>query len=100
MASFGLLSLKGVPMNPHTTGPLTPGMTLGPAWMWALVRLSLVSALCEPVKSRFRTVADRVIAVPPGLSWKRAVPKDAGRRAPPVVIGLVGGTSCEFVTET
>src|SRR3712207_4078461 len=48
--SFGLLSLKGVPMKPQTTGPLVLGVTFGPAWMCALVRLSLASfGDCEPV---------------------------------------------------
>src|SRR6266550_3569255 len=65
IASFGLLSLKGVPMKPQTTGPFTPGATDAPAWI-----------------------------------VKRAVPYEAGRRAPPVVVGLVGGTSCEFVRLT
>src|ERR1041384_4254834 len=99
-ASFGLLSLNGVPMKPQTTGPFTPGATEAPAWMCALVKLSLVSAVCEPVKSMLLTVAVIVMAVSPAIKKKCAVPYEAGRRAPPVVIGLVGGTSCEFVRLT
>src|ERR1043166_4775998 len=99
-ASFGLLSLNGLPMNPHTTGPFTPGMTLGPAWMWALVRLSLVSAVWAPVKSMLLAVAVTVIAVEPALMAKWAVPNDAFRRAPPDSVGLVGCDSCPLVMLT
>src|ERR1043166_3924033 len=46
------------------------------------------------------TVAVIVMAVPAPLMTKCAVPKELGRRAPPVVVGFVGGTSCEFVRFT
>src|SRR5215211_5675533 len=98
--SFGLLSLKGVPMKPQTTGPFTPGATVGPAWMCAFVRLSLVSAVCAPVKSMLLTFPDTDSAVWAGLNTKRAVPYEDGRRKPPVVVGFVGGLSCEFVKLT
>jgi hypothetical protein len=45
-------------------------------------------------------VAVNVIDVCAELNWNRAVPFDAGRAAPPDVVGLVGGTSCEFVKLT
>src|SRR5204862_7814657 len=84
-------------MKPETTGPLRPGATDAPAWICALVRLSFVSADCEPVKSRLLIVAVRVSEVNAALNTKRAVPKEASRRAFEVVVGWVGGTSCEVV---
>src|SRR6476620_6240665 len=68
--------------------------------MWAATRLSLVSAVCEPLTSMLEIVAVNVIWVCPAFMLKVAVPKDDGRRAPPVVVGLVGGTSCELVRFT
>src|ERR1041384_4642807 len=70
--------------------------------MCALVKLSLVSAVCEPVKSILLIVAENVIVVGAVAEsiLKVAVPKDAGRRAPPEAVGFVGGTSCEFVRFT
>src|SRR5215210_2256071 len=99
-ASLGLLSLKGAPMKPQTTGRVAGGGTVALAWMCALVRLSLVSAVCEPVKSMLLTVAVTVSAVCAALNWRRAVPNDAGRAAPVVVVGTAGGASCEFVMFT
>ena len=87
-------------MKPQTTGPFTPGATDAPAWICAFSRLSFVSAVCEPVKSRLLAVPFMVSAVPAPFKLKRAVPNEAGRRAPPVVVGLVGGTSWEFVRLT
>src|SRR5256885_13695237 len=87
-------------MKPQTTGPFTPGATDGPAWICAFARLSFVSAVCEPVKSRLLAVPFIVSAVPGPFKLKRAVPNEADRRAPPVVVGLVGGTSWEFVRLT
>ena len=98
--SLGLLSLSGAPKKPQTTGPLTPGATDGPACMWAATKLSFVSAVCEPVKSRLLIVAVNVICVCAVFMLKVAVPKDAARRAPPVVVGFVGGFSCAFVRFT
>src|SRR6476646_4267491 len=68
--------------------------------MCAAARLSLVSADCEPVKSMLVIVAVKVICVWAAFMLKVAVPNDAGLRAPPVVVGLVGGFSCEFVRFT
>src|SRR5437868_8281390 len=68
--------------------------------MWAATRLSLASADCAPVKSMLLIVAVKVICVCPAFMLKVAVPKDAGRRAPPVVVGFVGGFSCELVSLT
>src|SRR6185436_16176976 len=68
--------------------------------MCAFVRLSFVSAVCEPVKSMLLTVPLTVSDVSAPLNTKRAVPYDAGRRTPPVVVGFVGGDSCEFVMLT
>src|SRR2546421_7229983 len=99
-ASFGLLSLNGDPMNPQTTGPFTPGATDAPAWICALVTLSFVSAVCEPVKSRLLIVAVMVSVVKAALNTKRAVPYEESRRAFEVVVGRVGGTSCELVRLT
>src|SRR5690349_5518562 len=48
----------------------------------------------------FAIVAVNVIAVWAGLSWNTAVPDEAGRAAPVVVVGTVGGTSCELVRLT
>src|SRR5947209_1779227 len=98
--SFGLLSLKGEPKKPQTTGPLTPGATDAPAWMCAASRSSLVSAVCVLVMSMLLTVAVIVMAVCAALRRNLAVPKEAGRAAPVVVVGVVGGTSCEFVRLT
>src|SRR6266849_1746016 len=95
--SLGLLSLNGAPKNPHTTGPLVVGVTAGPAWMCAATRLSFTSAVCEPVTSILKIVAVNVIEVMASLMKKFAVPKDAGRGAPVVKVGTVGGFSWEFV---
>src|SRR6187402_3600858 len=83
--SLGLLSLNGAPMKPQTTGRFCPGVAGTPAWMCALPRLSLTSALCEPVKSMLKTVALNVIAVCASFSVNVAVPNErrawgAGRR--------------------
>src|SRR5437763_16124222 len=91
--SFGLLSLNGLQKKPQTTGPLTPGATDAPAWMCAAVKLSFVSAVCEPVMSMSLIVAFIVIAVSAPLMPKCAVPNEFGLRAPPVKVGFVGGTS-------
>ena len=77
--SFGLLSLNGAPKKPHTTGPLVVGVTAGPAWMWALPRLSLMSAVCVPVTSILKIVAVNVMNVAALSMKKLAVPNDAGR---------------------
>src|SRR5438270_10966631 len=98
--SLGLLSLKGEPKKPQTTGPLTPGATDAPAWMCAAIRLSFVSAVCEPVMSMLLTVAVNVMAVCALLKRNLAVPKEAGLAPPVEVVGVVGGTSCEFVRLT
>src|SRR3954470_11472861 len=61
--------------------------------MCALRRLSFVSAVCVPVKSMLKMVAVNVIAVIAVFSTKSAVPNEAGRGAPVIVVGTVGGTS-------
>src|SRR5215467_4059812 len=77
--SFGLLSLNGLPKKPHTTEAFTPG---GPgAWICAAIRLSLVSAVCEPVTSILKMVAVNVIDVMASLMKKLAVPNGVGRGA-------------------
>src|SRR5437879_6238275 len=86
--SFGVMSLNGVPKNPQTTGPLTPGATVGPAWTCAATRLSLVVADCAPVKSILLTVAVNVIASWAALREKTATPYEPGRP-----VGFVGGFS-------
>src|SRR5581483_3610431 len=68
--------------------------------MCALVRLSLVSDVCEPVTSILLIVAVMLKLVSPAPNWKRAVPYELFRRAPVVKVGLTGGTSCEFVRLT
>src|SRR6476660_3559807 len=98
--SSGLLSLKGVPKKPQTTPPFTPGWTEAPAWICAATRLSFASAVCAPVTSMLLTVAVIVMAVSAALKTNRAVPYELGRRAAPLKVGLVGGTSCEFVRLT
>ena len=45
-------------------------------------------------------ISVKVNAVCVSLNWKRAVPNEAGRAAPVVVVGTVGGTSCELVMLT
>src|SRR2546423_8682699 len=65
--------------------------------MWASTKLSLVSAVCEPVTSMLFMVAVNVIAVWAELNWIFAVPKDAGRAPPTESVGVVGGTSCALV---
>src|SRR4051794_436577 len=89
--SFGLVSLKGVPKKPQTTGAVTPGGA--GAWIWATVRLSFGSAVWDPVTSMLKMVAVKVMAVRASFSTKFAVPKEAGRGASVAVVGLVGGTS-------
>src|SRR5438552_15201557 len=91
--SFGLLSLNGEPKNPQTTGPLVVGVTVGEAWICAATRLSLMSALCEPVKSRLKTVAENVIAVIASLILNVANPNDSGLKPAVDVVGCVGGFS-------
>src|SRR5438874_138020 len=91
--SFGLLSLNGEPKKPHTTGPLVVGVTVGPAWMCAATKSSLVSVVCEPVKSILNTVAVNVIAVIASFNLNVANPNDAGLGAPVDVTGCVGGFS-------
>src|SRR5437588_1558962 len=98
--SSGLLSLNGLPKKPQTTPPLTPGCTLAPAWICALARLSLVSLVCDPPTSMLLIVAVMLMAVSAALIWNRAVPNERGREPPPAAVGLVGGTSCEFVMLT
>jgi hypothetical protein len=61
--SLGLLSLNGEPKKPQTTPAVPPGTTVGLAWMWAATKLSLVSGLCDPVKSMLKIVAVNVIDV-------------------------------------
>src|SRR4051794_32372661 len=95
--SSGLLSLKGNPKNPQTTGAFTVSDAVGEAWMWAATKLSFESGVCDPVKSRLETVTDMVMAVMASFSTKVAVPNEAGRGAPVVVVGVVGGFSCAFV---
>src|SRR3954470_6485059 len=68
--------------------------------MCAFVRLSLVSAVCEPVTSMLLMVAVNFIAVCALLNWNLAVPNEAGRAAPVDVVGVVGGTSCPLVRLT
>jgi hypothetical protein len=53
-----LLSLNGVPKNPNTTPALLVGVTVAEAWICAAPRLSFASALCDPVKSMLKTVAE------------------------------------------
>ena len=55
--------------------------------------LSFVSAVCVPVKSILKIVAVNVIDVIASLMTKIAVPNDAGRGAPVVSVGTVGGFS-------
>src|SRR5437763_14481036 len=98
--SSGLLSLNGLPKKPQTTPPLTPGWTLAPAWMCAAIRLSLVSLVCVPLTSILLIVAVILMAVSAALIWNRAVPNERGREPPPAAVGVVGGTSCEFVRLT
>src|SRR5258705_2368684 len=65
--------------------------------MCAAIRLSLTSAVCEPVTSMLKIVAVNVMDVIASLMKKEAVPKDAGRGAPPTSVGFVAGFSCAFV---
>src|SRR5688572_16646210 len=78
--SLGLLLLNGVPWKPQTTPAV--GLIVAPAWMCALVRLSLGSGVCEPVTSMLLMVASIVICDPSALRMNRAVPNDAGRGWP------------------
>src|SRR5882672_3225228 len=91
--SFGLLSLNGAPKNPQTTEPLVVGVTVGDAWTCAAVRLSLISALCVPVKSMLKIVAEKVIAVFASLIVNVAKPNDSGLKPAVVVVGCVAGFS-------
>src|ERR1041384_475965 len=68
--------------------------------MWAAIRSSLGSAVCDQVVSMLLMVALNVSAVCAALNWKRAVPADAGRAAPVVVVGTAGGTSWLLVKLT
>src|SRR5687768_15573473 len=96
--SLGLLSFNGVPKKPQTTGPFVVGVTAGPAWIWAPIKLSLVSAVCVPVKSILNTVAENAMAVMAVFSVKVAVPNDAGLGLPvEVVVGMAGGFSWALV---
>src|SRR3954464_12240213 len=65
--------------------------------MCALRRLSLVSAVWVPVKSMLKIVAVNVMAVIAVLSTKSAVPNEAGRGAPVLVVGTVGGFSAALL---
>src|SRR5712692_303367 len=65
--------------------------------MWAATRLSLGSAVCEPVKSILKIVAENVRAVIASFRLNVAVPNDAGLGAPVVSVGVVGGFSWELV---
>src|SRR4051794_9310778 len=65
--------------------------------MWARVRSSFRSGVWSPVKSMLKMVALKVMAVIAAFSTKLAVPKEAALGAPREVVGVVGGTSCEFV---
>src|SRR6187402_349150 len=92
--SFGAVSFNGEPKKPQTTPALVVGVTSGPAWICALVRLSLMSfGVCVPVTSMLKIVAVNVMN-DAALSMKKlAVPNDAGRGWPPAVVGTVGGFS-------
>src|SRR5882724_1679662 len=61
--------------------------------MWAFPKLSFVSGVWVPVTSMLKIVAVKVIDVMASLMKKLAVPNDAGRGAPPDVVGTVGGFS-------
>src|SRR3712207_4325627 len=88
-----VVSLKGVPMKPQTTGAV--GLVPAWAWMWALVMLSLTSGVWEPVKSMLKTLAVKVRASWASLRVKTASPKDAGLGVVLLKsVGLAGGTSC------
>src|SRR3982751_5542788 len=65
--------------------------------MCAFRRLSLVSAVCVPVKSILKMVAVNVMAVIAVFNTKSAVPNEAGRGAPVVVVGTVGGFSAALL---
>src|SRR6185436_18740038 len=91
--SLGLLSLNGAPKNPQTTPAVVVVVTVAEAWIWAATRLSLISAVCVPVKSILNIVAVNVIAVCASFSTNNAVPNDAGLGAPPTSVGTVGGVS-------
>src|SRR5437762_11044819 len=69
--------------------------------MCAATKLSFVSAVCEPVTSILVIVAAIVMFASPAAITNRAVPYELFRRGPPPdKVGLVGGTSCEFVRLT
>src|SRR5205814_7726497 len=52
----GLMSLSGVPKKPQTMpGAFVPGSA--GAWIWAAIRLSLMSAVWVPVTSMLNIVA-------------------------------------------
>ena len=91
--SGGMLSLNGLPKKPQTTGPLVAGVTAGPAWMWAAVRLSFASLRLRAGEVDVVDRGGKRHGVSAVLRLKVAVPKDAGLRAPPVVVGFVGGFS-------
>src|SRR3954451_12569040 len=66
--------------------------------MCAFNRLSFASSgVCDPVTSMLKMVAVNVMEVMASLMKNVAVPNDAGRAAPPDVVGTVGGFSCELV---
>src|SRR5215207_2556341 len=65
--------------------------------MWAIVRLSFVSAVWLPVKSMLNTVAEKVMEVIAVFKTNEAVPNDAGRAPPVLKVGIAGGFSCAFV---
>src|SRR5438046_1633021 len=92
-ASLGLLSLNGEPKNPQTTGPFVVGVTKGPAWICATVRLSFGSGVCDPVTSILKIVDEKVIAVIASFKSNVAVPNDAGLGPPVLSVGFVGGFS-------
>src|SRR5829696_10306377 len=65
--------------------------------MCAATRLSLMSAVCVPVKSILKIVAVKLSAVCAVFRTKSAVPNEAGRGAPPTIVGTTGGFSAELL---
>jgi hypothetical protein len=80
--SLGIVLLKGVPINPQTTGEFVVGVNAGDAWICAFVRLSLGSAVWLPPKSILKIEAFIVIAVILSLMTNTAVPNEVGRGWP------------------
>src|SRR4029453_14923981 len=75
-----LLSLKGLPKKPQTTGNV--GAAAPPAWMCAGTKLSFGPGVLPPRKSMLKTVAVKLNAVPASLRKKSAVPNDNGLGSP------------------